>query len=177
MTARDCNYLADSIFYVSGEFFLKKDIKHCLKNCIRDGEVFFAYFGTPVGDQDKQWTPHVICDYCRRTLEGWFRGKKELSVFLSPVIWYELSDHHTSRLLLMNGGFNEKKRKNAPSITYTDNPSSIAPVPFNTTDLLVPRPPSRQQRQLLMILKRGRCVIISHASSTAVEGRKMSLLP
>ena len=44
-----------------------------------------AYFGVLVGDQDKRWAPHVICKYCRRTLEGWLRGEKEPCVSLSLV--------------------------------------------------------------------------------------------
>ena len=38
-----------------------------------------------------------------------------------------------------------RKGKNAPPIEYPDIPSSIAPVPQNTTDLLVPQPPSKDQ--------------------------------
>ena len=38
-----------------------------------------------------------------------------------------------------------RKGKNAPPIEYPNIPSSIAPVPYNTTDLPVPQPPTRDQ--------------------------------
>ena len=38
-----------------------------------------------------------------------------------------------------------RKGKNAPPIEYPNIPSSIAPVPHNTTELPVPQPPTRDQ--------------------------------
>ena len=70
MTVRGGKYSADSFCYVCGEFFAKRAKKHCLNNCIRVGDACLAYFGMPVGDQDKRWAPHVMRDYCRRTLKG-----------------------------------------------------------------------------------------------------------
>ena len=56
--------------YVCGKFFAKR-AKKPLSNCIRTGEAYLAYFRIPVGDQDKRWATHVICDYCCRTLKSW----------------------------------------------------------------------------------------------------------
>ena len=39
----------------------------------------------------------------------------------------------------------QKKEKNAPPIEYPNIPSSIAPVPHNTSNLPVPQPPTRDQ--------------------------------
>ena len=33
-------------------------------------DVYKAYFGIRVGDQDKTWTPHFTCEYCKKTLES-----------------------------------------------------------------------------------------------------------
>ena len=85
MSARGCKYSADSFCYVCGEIFPKRSKKHCLSNCIRAAEAYLYYFEMPVGDQDKRWAPHVICDYCRRTLEGWLRGEKRAMRLLFPV--------------------------------------------------------------------------------------------
>ena len=95
MTASGCKYSADSFCYVCGEFFAKRAKEHCLSNCIHAAEAYLHYFGMPVGDQDKQWAPHVICDYCRRTLEGWLRGEKRAMHFASSHIWREPSNHYT----------------------------------------------------------------------------------
>jgi len=37
----------------------KYSVKACRKMC----EAYKAYFGMPVGDQDKFWAPHFICEY------------------------------------------------------------------------------------------------------------------
>ena len=92
----------------------------------------------PVDDQDKRWAPHVICDYCRRTLEGRLTGEKKAIRFAISRIWRELSNHHAQCYFCMMDLTKQRKGKNAPPIDYPDIPSSIAPVPHNTTDLLVP---------------------------------------
>ena len=139
-------YSADSFCYVCGEFFAKRAKKHCLSNCIRAAELaYLHYFGMPVGDQDKRWAPHVICDYCRRTLEGWLRGEKRAMRFAIPRIWREPSNHYTDCYFYMVDPTKRRKGKNTPPIEYPNIPSSIAPVPHNTTNLPVPQPPTRDQ--------------------------------
>ena len=112
-----------------------------MKNCIGAGKAYLAYFGIPVGDQDKRCAPHVICDYCRRTLEGWLREKTAIR-FAIARIWREPSDQHTDCDFCMVDATKRRKGKNAPPITYPDIPSSIAAVLYNSTDLPVPRQPN-----------------------------------
>ena len=95
MTAHGCKYSPDSFCYVCCEFFAKRAKKHCLSNCICAAEAYLHYFGMPVGDQDKRWATHVICDYCRRTLKGWLRGEKRAMRFAISRIWREPSNHYT----------------------------------------------------------------------------------
>ena len=142
MTARGCKYSADSFCYVCGEFFAKRTTKHCLNNCIRAGDACLAYFGMPVGDQEKRWAPHVICDYCRCTLRGLVNRRKKSYQFCSRL-YLAQAFRSPYRLQVPYGGSNKtKKGKNAPPIQYPDIASSIAPVPHNTTDLPLPQPPS-----------------------------------
>ena len=145
MTASCCKYSADSFCYVCGECFPEKAKKHALDASIRAKEAYLEYFGMPVGDQDKRWAPHVICEYYHRTLEGWLRGEKRCMRFAIPRIWREPSDHHTDCYFCMVNPTKRRKGKNAPPIEYPDIPSSIAPVPHNNTDLPVPQPPMRVQ--------------------------------
>ena len=145
MTACGCKYSTDFFCYVCGEFFAKRAKKHCLSNCICAAEAYLHYFGMPVGDQDKQWAPHVVCDYCRRTLEGWLRGEKRAMRFAISHIWREPSNHYTDCYFCMVDPTKRRKGKNAPPIEYLNIPSSIAPVPHNTTDLPVPQPLTRDQ--------------------------------
>ena len=99
----------------------------------------------PVGDQDKRWAPHVICDYCRRILEGWLGGEKRAILFAIFRIWREPSNHYTDCYFCMVDPTKRRKGKNAPPIEYSKIPSSIASVFHNTTDLPVPQPPTRDQ--------------------------------
>jgi hypothetical protein len=126
---------------VCGEFFAKKAKKHSLNNCRRAKEAYQAYFGMPVGDQDKHWAPHVICDYCRRTLEAWFRGEKRVMPFAIPRVWRVPSNHLSDCYFCMVDPTKRRKGKNAAPIDYPDIPSSCAPVPHNAMDLPVPQPP------------------------------------
>ena len=90
--------------------------KHPLKSSIRAKEAYHAYFGMPVGDQDKRWAPHVMCEYCRHTLEDWFRGEKRAMRFAIPRIWREPSNHLTDCYFCMVDPSKRRKGKNAPSI-------------------------------------------------------------
>ena len=111
MIARGYKYSADSFCYVCGEFFAKRAKTHCLSNCIRAAEAYLHYFGMPVGDQDKRWAPHVICDYCRSTLEGWLRGEKKAMRFAIPRIWCEPLNHYTDCYFCMVVQQNEEREK------------------------------------------------------------------
>ena len=70
MSSRKCKYDADAICYICGVFIKVRDIKHELKSCQVLCNAYEAYFDCPVRSQDKPWTPHVACSYCKRCLEG-----------------------------------------------------------------------------------------------------------
>ncbi|KAL6478203.1 hypothetical protein MHYP_G00140380 [Metynnis hypsauchen] len=105
-------------------------------------EAYKAYFGMPVGDQDKPWAPHFTCEHCKKTLEGWYRGEKRAMHFAVPRIWCEPTDHSTNCYFCMVDPSKRRHGKNATPVTYPDIPSSIAPVP-HCPELPVPTPPDR----------------------------------
>ncbi|KAL6469172.1 hypothetical protein MHYP_G00226960 [Metynnis hypsauchen] len=105
-------------------------------------EAYKAYFGMPVGDQDKPWAPHFTCEHCKKTLEGWYRGEKRAMHFAVPRIWREPTDHSTNCYFCMVDPSKRRTGKNATPVTYPDIPSSIAPVP-HCPELPVPTPPDR----------------------------------
>ena len=51
------------------------------------------YFGCKVGDEDKEWAPHICCNRCRTSLLFWFDGKRKQMSFGVPWIWREQRDH------------------------------------------------------------------------------------
>ncbi|KAL6481179.1 hypothetical protein MHYP_G00092590 [Metynnis hypsauchen] len=89
-------------------------------------EAYKAYFGMPVGDQDKPWAPHFTCEHCKKTLEGWYRGEKRAMRFAVPRIWREPTDHSTNCYFCMVDPSKRRTGKNATPVTYPDIPSSIA---------------------------------------------------
>ncbi|KAL7851918.1 hypothetical protein SRHO_G00177030 [Serrasalmus rhombeus] len=105
-------------------------------------EAYKAYFGMPVGDQDKPWAPHFTCEHCKKTLEGWYRGEKRAMHFAVPRIWRKPTDHSTNCYFCMVDPSKRRTGKNATPVTYPDIPSSIAPVP-HCPELPVPTPPDR----------------------------------
>ena len=174
MSFRGCRYSVDLLCYVCGNFFAKKAKKHCLSKCIRATEAYHAYFGMPVGDQDKRWAPHVICEFCRRTVEGWRRGEKRAMRFAILRIWRELSNHHSDCYFCMVDPLKRRKGKNTPPIEYPNIPSSIAPVPHNTSDLPVPNPPTKAQQMVAVESSEDSEMEEGESSSFGVRHRQRS---
>ena len=144
MASRGCKYLADEFCYVCGEFIRKRAKKHSLTTSAKMNAAYKAYFGMPVGDQDRSWAPHFSCDCCKRTLEGWFRGEKRSMKFAIPRIWREPTDHLNNCYFCMVDPSKRRSGKNAAAVLYPDIPSSIAPVP-HSSDLPIPTPPQNMQ--------------------------------
>ncbi|XP_053960401.1 uncharacterized protein LOC128864672 [Anastrepha ludens] len=107
-------------------------------------EAYNAYFGMPVGDQDKSWAPHFACENCKRTLEGWYRGEKRAMKFAVPRVWREPTDHSSNCFFCMVDPSKRRTGKKASPIMYPDIPSSMAPVP-HSSGLPVPTPPEKEQ--------------------------------
>lgn len=70
MASRGCKHPADAFCYVCGQFIKQRAKKYSVEVSAKMCEAYNAYFGMPVGDQDKPWAPHVSCEYCKKTLEG-----------------------------------------------------------------------------------------------------------
>ncbi|XP_058873513.1 uncharacterized protein LOC131724780 [Acipenser ruthenus] len=147
MASRGCKHPADAFCYVCGQFIKTRAKKYSVEASAKMCEAYKAYFGMPVGDQDKPWAPHFTCEHCKKTLEGWYRGEKRAMKFAIPRIWREPTDHSSNCYFCMVDPSKRRTGKNAPAITYTDLPSSIAPVP-HCHELPVPTPPEREQPSL-----------------------------
>ena len=70
MESRGCLHPEDAFCYVCGQFIKTRVRKYSVKACHKMCKAYKAYFGMPVGDQDKSWAPHFTCEYCKKTLEG-----------------------------------------------------------------------------------------------------------
>ncbi|XP_061433243.1 uncharacterized protein LOC133358811 [Lethenteron reissneri] len=70
MASRGCKHPADAFCYVCGQLIKTRAKKYSVEASAKMCEAYKAYFGMPVGDQDKLWAPHFTCEQCKNTLEG-----------------------------------------------------------------------------------------------------------
>ena len=61
-SSRTCVNDANAFCYTYGQFIIKG-------NCMEIGDfskkAYFAYFKVQLGDQDKPWAPHYVCNTCK----------------------------------------------------------------------------------------------------------------
>ena len=97
------------------------------------------YFGYKVGDEAKEWAPHIYCNRCRTSLLFWFDRKRKQMPFGVPMIWREQRDHVSDYYFCMTKitGFS---RKSKSKIIYPTCKSALGPVP-HCSDIPVPSPP------------------------------------
>ena len=53
-----------------------------------------TYFGMKLGDQDKSYAPHKVCEHYTETLRFWTQGKASSMLFGVPIVWREPKNHH-----------------------------------------------------------------------------------
>ena len=133
---RKCKNDPDLFCYICGEITASK---YRRKLTDRIKKLYLAYFGCAVGDQDKNWAPHVCCLDCCNRLNKWFAGGKPTLSFAVPMVWREQKDHVTDCYFCLTDtqGFRHKTRK---KILYPSLPSAIRPV-AHSDQLPVPKPP------------------------------------
>ena len=76
--------------------------------------MYHAYFGMSLGDQDKEWVPHIVCQTCFINLYNWACKK------LTPMVWREPSNHHDDCYYCMvkTIGYNQKTNKKYSTLRY-----------------------------------------------------------
>ncbi|XP_076306192.1 uncharacterized protein LOC143222906 isoform X1 [Tachypleus tridentatus] len=139
MASRSCKHSRDAFCYVCGQFINTSAKKYSVTASAKMCEAYKAYFGMAVGDPDKPWAPHFTCEHRKKTLEGWYRGKKRSMKFAIPRIWREPTDHSSNCYFCMVDPPKRRAGKNASAIMYSYLPSSIVQVPY-CPELLVPTP-------------------------------------
>ena len=137
--SRKCKLSADSFCYVCGLYISLNQVKYKIKLEAKFVFAYESYFGMKISDQDKSWSPHVICGTCRSNLDGWLRGDRHSMPFAIPRIWREPKNHINDCYFCMVDISRFRKTKNRHDIAYPSIPSSIAPVPHNS-ELPAPKP-------------------------------------
>lgn len=136
---RNCVNSANNFCYICGEVTFaaqKKNIGATVK------KAYHLYFGCKIGDQDKDWAPHVCCRTCAVNLSQWLNGKRKAMPFAVPMIWREPSNHVDDCYFCMvppaSGGITKKKKW---TVEYPNIPSALRPVSHGE-GLPIPEPPT-----------------------------------
>lgn len=160
-----CKNSPDGFCYICGRYWAVKQTLTSITGYIK--QLYLAYFGMKVRNQDKSWVPHKVCKPCFNYLSSWFKGKKAALPFGIPMIWSKPENHSDDCYFCCCHvyGYNRKTRK---QIFYPDNISSvIRPVPHGI-DVPVPLPPA----QLPVIFSES-----SNAEHSEVQGFSESDAP
>ena len=72
MPRGQCKNAADSFCYICGLLTIKKN-RRSITPLVK--KLYSLYFGCEVGDQDKEWAPHVCCATCFSCLSRWSKNK------------------------------------------------------------------------------------------------------
>ena len=109
-SSRTCVSDAHAFFCTCGQFTIKGNRMEI------DGfykKAYFAYFKVKLGDQDKPWAPHYVCNTCQ-----WTNRKRKSISFGIPMILRAPSSHHDDCYFLQS-------QINMVSIRRTVNLDSI----------------------------------------------------
>ena len=122
-----CKNSPNSFCYICGELTLKWQRRSITYNVKK---AYYLYFGCKVGEQDKNWAPHVYCVKCYVKLTEWLRGKMNNMSFAVPMIWRQPTSHLKDCYFCITKieGFS---RKTKDKIVYPNLPSAIRPVPHS----------------------------------------------
>lgn len=169
MASRCCANSPDNFCYICGEFVIKKhqrSITEFVKN------VYFAYFGVKLGDQQKAWAPHKVCYVCVEDLRKWSCGKKKSFRFGVPMVWREQKNHSDDCYFcsIDVSGYNSKNKN---LISYPNLQSALRPVPHDE-HIPVPDPPETLQ-SLSMTSSDSECEVPDAKSDCEFESIKPRL--
>ena len=125
----------DAFCYICGEFTNvpnRKRIDDSVDN------LYHAYFGMKLGNQDRSCAPHILCKACVEHLRQWKNDKCYLLKSSLPMIWREPQNHHDDRYFCAFDlvGLN-KRTKKSTKFTYPSLKSAIRPV-AHSDDLPIP---------------------------------------
>ncbi|KAI6655348.1 hypothetical protein LOD99_2183 [Oopsacas minuta] len=122
-----CKNNPDSFCYICGVYTLSRQRRNITSFVKR---AYIAYFGIPLGDQDKKWSPHIVCHNCEEMLRDWTKGKRKGLPFAIPMVWREPQDHTTDCYFCMvnTKGVGKKSRQ---TLSYPSIPSAMRPVPHS----------------------------------------------
>ncbi len=133
---RTCKNHPNIFCYICGSYTTRSQRKFIMMDIKK---IYRLYFGCHLGDQDKAWAPHYICNSCSSGLHDWLNKRKTSMSFAIPMIWREPRDHHAD-CYFCNTNTTGFSVKNKHKIIYPNLDSARRPIPHDDT-LPIPFPP------------------------------------
>ena len=121
---RTCKNHDNRFCYICGNKVLpdrQAKITHFVK------KAYQAYFGVKLGDQDKQFAPHICCKTCVENLKDWRNKKRKSMPFGIPMVRRKGKDNVTDCYFCMTN-LKDINHKDKHHVQYPDVPSAINPV-------------------------------------------------
>ncbi|XP_076330758.1 uncharacterized protein LOC143236374 [Tachypleus tridentatus] len=123
-----CRNKPDAFCYICGCYALNRQRRNISSFVKR---AYKAYFEIHIGDQDKQWAPHVVCHNCEEMLRDWTKGKRNGLPFGVPMIWREPTNHVTDCYFCMVNTTGVGKKNRHKRLRIRTFPSAIQPAPHS----------------------------------------------
>ena len=117
-TRRVCVNHPDNFCYACGQYTPKQQCRNITKGIQLACKY---YFDCKLGDQDKEWAPHVCCAPCNSMLSAWMNGKRKAMPFLVLMVWREPKNHFKDCYFCMTNIVGFAKKTNQRSHTQTVN--------------------------------------------------------
>ena len=137
MASRSCVNDPNSFCFVCGEYTFKQNRRDIDANI---SKWYYSYFRMKLGDQDKPWAPHIVCQRCKNDMFKWSKNQKKSLRFGIPMIWREPTNHSEDCYFCLVDvyGYNHKNRNKIvyPSSLIT----AIRPVTHSISGVPVPAP-------------------------------------
>ncbi|CAH1114823.1 unnamed protein product [Psylliodes chrysocephalus] len=136
MERRYCLNNPNNFCYICGSYVVVKQ-RQTITSFVKN--VYHAYFGVKIGNQDKSWAPHSVCSVCVKALRNWQKGRQKSLSFGVSMVWLEPRNHSDDCSFFSCNvqGFNRKNKKH---IVYPNLDSAIRPVPHRP-DVPIPIAP------------------------------------
>ena len=83
---RGCRNNPDVFCYTCGEFTIVSNRKKI--------DDLSRILGMKLGDQEKSWASHIVCETCVEDLHQQKNGKRNSLKFGVPMIWHERQNHY-----------------------------------------------------------------------------------
>ena len=141
MSSRECKNSPNCFCYVYGFCISGKHITYKIVKGTKHWTAYILYFWMYIGNQNKPWSPHVICGSSKSNLEEWLRGSGNVMSLAVSRVWREPQSHHDDCNFCMIN-ISKYCKISGRAMTYPSIPSLLASVPHNKT-LPVPNPQSK----------------------------------